>query len=148
MSTERFKMSIFAGIILRKENQILLMKRSQSVSHGGLYSIPGGGVDGLETLPSAAVREAYEELGVIINAQDLKLVHILHHKTPEQLEYISFFFETEIWQNKPVVMEPTKCDEMAWFDVDALPEPMGKSHAQALVMIAQHIMLSDFGWQK
>lgn len=146
VSTERFTMPIYVGIILRKDNQILLMKRSQSVISGGLYAFPGGGVDGSETLTAATIRESREELGVIIDVKDLTFVHALHVKTEKNIEYIAFFYETSTWLGEPCVMEPDKCDEVAWFNLDTLPEPMTQTHIQVLTMLDQNTFLSEFGW--
>jgi 8-oxo-dGTP diphosphatase len=146
MSTERFHMSVYVGIILRKGNQILLMKRSKSVINGGLYAFPGGGVDGLETLTTATIRESREELGVIIDAKNLKFVHALHVKTEKNVEYVAFFYENTTWLGPPCIMEPDKCDELAWFNLNELPKPMTQTHMQVLTMVDQNKFLSEFGW--
>lgn len=145
MITQRFAMLVYVGIILRKGNQILLMKRSQSIINGGLYAFPGGGVDGSETIAAATIRESYEELGITINTTDLKFAHAIHVKTDKNIEYIAFYYEATEWQGNPSIMEPDKCDELSWFDCDKLPSPMLATNEQALNMIKQNITLSEFG---
>ncbi len=143
---ERFKMTVYVIIIIRQENKILLMKRSQSVINGGLYAFPGGGVDGSETLMNAIIRESKEELGIILAEEHVKFVHTMHVKTENNGEYIAFYFETSTWIGQPSIMEPDKCDELAWFDRDALPQPIINTHQHALDMIDQKIVFSEFGW--
>ena len=80
--SERFKMPVYVVIIVRQEeNKILLMKRSKSVINGGLYAFPGGGVDGSETLMNAIIRESKEELGIILAEEYVNFVHTMHVKT-------------------------------------------------------------------
>jgi|SRR3989339_156768 len=144
--SERFKMPVYVVIILRKDNQFLLMKRSQSVINGGLYAFPGGGVDGSETLITAAIRESQEELGITLQPEDLTFVQVMHVKTEKNGEYIGFYFQASSWTGQPTIMEPDKCDELAWFDYDALPEPMIQTHDQVLKQIDQNIVFNEFGW--
>ncbi len=146
MNADRFKMPIYVAIILRKDNKILLMKRSESVINGGLYAFPGGGVEQLETITTAIIRETDEELGILLDATHLQFVHALHVKGQTNTQYITFFFQALTWQGKPSVMEPDKCDEVAWFDINILPEFMMSSHKQALSLVSKNISFSEFGW--
>ncbi|MDP3788040.1 MAG: NUDIX domain-containing protein [Candidatus Chromulinivorax sp.] len=145
MSTERFQMTAFVGIIVRQGDQILLMKRSQSTTNGGKYACAGGGVDGGETIAAAAIRESQEELGITIAEQDLKFVHVIHVKTERNTELIVFFYETTQWTGNPSIMEPDKCDELIWVDEHQLPTLMLATHKQVLAMIKKNIMISDIG---
>ena len=146
MSAQRFTMPIYVAVFLQKDNQILLIKRSKSIICGGLYAMPGGGVDGLETLADAAIREAHEELGIIIDKKNLQFMHVQHVKRENNAEFIAFFFHTTQWTHEPAIMEPDKCDEVNWFSIDQLPQPMETSHQLALELMQQHIDFSQLGW--
>ncbi|MEI6667750.1 MAG: CoA pyrophosphatase [Acidobacteriota bacterium] len=66
-----------AGLILLfpldGEAAVLLTKRSESMpQHGGQISLPGGAVDPNETIEAAALREAFEEVG--LDPADVRLV--------------------------------------------------------------------------
>jgi hypothetical protein len=39
-----------------------------------------------------AIREAHEESGVLIDPADLAFSHVVHHRNPESLPRIGFFF--------------------------------------------------------
>jgi mutator protein MutT len=56
-----------AGIILIENNELALIERHRSGSH--YFSFPGGGIDKGETPEQAAVREAEEELGILVEIQ-------------------------------------------------------------------------------
>jgi 8-oxo-dGTP diphosphatase len=55
-------MRIRAGIVLIKENKVALIERYRAGLH--YFTFPGGGVDEGETPAQAAIREAWEELGI------------------------------------------------------------------------------------
>ncbi len=65
-------MRIRAGIILISDNKIAFVKR---VRDGKTYYIvPGGGLDEREYIEDAAIREAQEELGVLVRAERLLFI--------------------------------------------------------------------------
>ena len=53
-----------SGIILIEDNKLALIERHRAEKH--YYAFPGGGVDKGETPEQAAVREAEEELGIVV----------------------------------------------------------------------------------
>ena len=80
MARERFKIGAFVALILRKQEMILLIRRSNTGSGDGFYACAGGGVDGDESITQAMIREADEELGIKLKKENLKIVHIVHSK--------------------------------------------------------------------
>jgi ADP-ribose pyrophosphatase len=58
---------IAVGVIVIKDNEVLLVKRKQPPGMG-LWAIPGGRVELGETLQEAAEREVGEETGVTVRA--------------------------------------------------------------------------------
>ena len=73
MTISKFKLVPFVAVILKKDNKILLAKRAKKGWGNGEYALPGGSVDGNETIRAAAVREIKEELGVDINTSYWRL---------------------------------------------------------------------------
>ena len=53
-----------AGILLVRDNEILLQHRAPWVHNGDTWGIPGGARDSHETVIEAAIREAIEETGI------------------------------------------------------------------------------------
>ena len=69
-----------SGIILVQENKLALIERYRAEKH--YYAFPGGGVDKGETPEQAAVREAEEELGIVVKIKQ-KAVKVLFNGKPQ-----------------------------------------------------------------
>jgi ADP-ribose pyrophosphatase YjhB (NUDIX family) len=121
MSDERFNPYFSVFIIFRDGNKVLLSKRANTAHEDGNYSMVSGHVDAGESFIEAAMRESEEEAGVKFEAQNLKLEYILHFTRPDRT-YISTFLSVDTWQGEITNKEPEKCDDLAWFDIDNLPE--------------------------
>ncbi len=146
MSGDRFKTPSFVNIILHRSDMICLLKRARTPKYfPGMYVLPGGGVDQNESFTAAAAREAREEIGIVIMPSFLKCVHVCHVATPAG-PLIDVYFEASSFEGEPSISEPDKCDEVAWFLLDALPLNLIPEHKHALAMIKQGIMFSEWGW--
>ncbi|KKR95802.1 MAG: NUDIX hydrolase [candidate division TM6 bacterium GW2011_GWE2_41_16] len=110
-------------ILVRNDGQeILLQKRAGRFYHGW-YGLISGHVDAGELPSETIVREAAEEAGITVKIKDLALMHVLYRKTLVQPgERVSMFFAAKTWQGEPIMCEPTKCLDLAWFKIDELPE--------------------------
>jgi len=144
MSKQRFKLVPAVCIALRKDNKILLMKRHNTGWEDGKYALAGGGVDGEEAVLQAAVREAKEELGITLNQNDLKVVHVMH--TKNEIEAVVFFVETKNWHGEPKINEPHLCDDLQWFDFDNVPENVTPPLKQFLENFKVGKFYSELGW--
>jgi 8-oxo-dGTP diphosphatase len=121
---DRFKLIPAVYLVLRRDNQVLLLKRANTGYMDGKYSLVAGHLEGDELAREAMAREASEEAGIIINPSDLKLAHFAHRLSrgePNQ-ERVDIFFATDSFEDEVKNMEPHKCDELAWFDLDNLPK--------------------------
>lgn len=144
--TKRFQVPLFTSLIIRKDDKILLLKRSKHKICGGLYAFPGGGVDGNEPVTVATIREAQEEVGIVVDFVDLQCKHVMHFTRKNDVEYINFFFEVSRWQGQLENKEVHNCDEIAWFDVHNLPENMLPSHRYVLNTMKDTMQFSEYGW--
>lgn len=145
MAKERFKIIPTVYLILMKNNKILLSRRFNTGFQDGNYSFPAGHLDGNETMIQAMIREAKEEIGVNLNPADLKLVHVMHRKEPNE-ERVNFFFTAEKWNGEPKTMEPHKCDDLSWFEIDNLPSNTIPYIKQAIDCFQNKIFYSEIGW--
>lgn len=143
--TERFRPRAAVYLILIKDGQILLSRRFNTGWNDGNYSLAAGHIDGNETAEAAMLREAREELGITIQPEDLQFAHVSHRRSPD-FEYIDFYFTAEKWEGEPHNAEPEKCDEIAWYSLDALPENVIQNVREALAHIEQRRPYSNFGW--
>lgn len=144
---DRFTVVPAAYVILRKDNKVLLLRRQNTGYRDGWYSFPAGHIDGGESALNAAVREAKEEVGVTIMPENLKFVHVAHRAAEERdHERVDFFYEASGWEGEPTNCEPEKCDDVAWFDLDLLPEKITPLIDRVLKYIAEGIYYSDNGF--
>ncbi len=129
-----YKIPAYVGIILKKDNQVLLVKRTNTDWASGYWNFPGGLLEENEALINAAIREAQEEIGVTLNAQDMKLVQVLHVRKSETntKDIFGFGFLTEKWHGTPINNEPHRHSEIGWFDLDSLPDKL-TDHARIAV---------------
>ena len=146
MAKERHKLIPSVYLVSIKDNKILLLRRFNTGFMDGFYSFPAGHVEENETLTQAIVREAKEEIGVDIKREDLRLVHVMHRKEPNE-ERINFFFQAEKYQGEPKIMEPHKCDDLSWFDLDNLPENVIPYIKEAIKNILERKIYSEYGWK-
>lgn len=145
MDPEKFKVIPTVYLILIKDNKILLSRRYNTGFHDGEYSFPAGHLDGNETLIQTMIREAKEEIGINLNPETLKLVHVMHRKQPTE-ERVNFFFTAKNWRDEPKIMEPHKCDDLSWFPLDNLPDNVIHYIRQAINCVLTNKFYSEFGW--
>lgn len=145
MAKERFKLVVDIHLILHEKNKILLLKRQNTGYEDGSYHLPAGHMDGGESATEALIRESKEEIGIDIVEADIQLVHIMHSLTNN--ERMGFFFEAKKWSGEIKNMEPEKCSELRWFDVNNLPQPMVPYALHALTCYKNGKLLSTYGWK-
>lgn len=151
MPSERFRLLSAVHLFLFQADTILLLRRCNTGFEDGNYSVVAGHLDGGETVTQAAVREAYEEAGISIRTEDLRVVHVMHQWIKGDGVYsgeerIDFFVLASAWEGAPHNMEPDKCDELAWHALHRLPANMVPYVAAALRHYQQGEFFSEFGW--
>ncbi|MGB2762695.1 MAG: NUDIX domain-containing protein [Minisyncoccales bacterium] len=90
MLKERFKITPSVYLVLIKDDKILLSRRYNTGYFDNHYSFPAGHLDGEETLKQAMIREAREEIGIVLNPKDLELIHTMNRRIPDN-ERVDFF---------------------------------------------------------
>lgn len=109
-------------VLTNPDGQVLLLQRANTGYADGNWSVPGGRLDDGETLPAGAAREAFEELGIHIDHDDLTFGHVCHHADPDGERRIGFFFTITKWAGDVVNAEPGKCSALEWVKPDDLPD--------------------------
>src|ERR1700722_17553137 len=94
-----YKLPAYVGIILKKDNHVLLVQRHNTNWMSGYWNFPGGLLEENETLTTAAARETEEEVGVIVDPSDFVFSHILHVRANNKntQDIIGFYFISEKW---------------------------------------------------
>ncbi|MGW6446309.1 NUDIX hydrolase [Lentzea sp. NPDC055074] len=110
-------------VLLVRDGEVLLSRRRDTDPRfDGLWHLPSGKLDAGESVLGGAAREAAEEIGVVIEAGDLRHVHTVHATGTGVEPRLGLFFEVLRWSGEPVNLEPAKCSELRWFGLRALPE--------------------------
>lgn len=142
----KFKFSAAVFIMLLNQDSVLLQLRSNTGWFDNHYSLPSGIKEEKEPLNVAAVREAYEELGVRIDPADVALVHMMHNLTTGE-EWIGAFFAVTKWKRRPKIKEPHKHSEIKWVPLNDLPSNVSPYVKQALQCYLAGAPFSLFGWE-
>lgn len=142
MPKERFKIIPSVYLVLIKDNKILLSRRYNTGYFDNYYSFPAGHLDGEETVKQAMIREAKEETDIVLDPSDLKLIHTMNRRIPND-ERVDFFFTTEKWQGEPKIMEPEKCSDLRWFELNSLPNNTIPYIKQAIDSYLNNIIYSE-----
>ncbi|GAA2255658.1 hypothetical protein GCM10010430_44340 [Kitasatospora cystarginea] len=113
-----------AHLILRRGEDVLLTRRAGDTYATGLLHLPSGHVEAVEDVVTAVIREASEEIGVVIDPADVRAAVVLHHRSPAGQTRIGWFLEATIWSGTPRILEPDRCSQIDWFPLAALPDDM------------------------
>lgn len=105
-------------LIFDERGRVLQLRRFNTGYEDGKWSVPAGHVDRGESADAAAIREAHEELGIIVSGDDLRFVHVMHRSDPRDGdERVDFFFVADRWEGTIENREPHKCDALDWFEL-------------------------------
>lgn len=141
----RAKFPVTVHLLFFRENQILLLRRFNTGFEDGNYSVPAGHLDGDETVRMAAVREAFEEIGVHIEVEDIAFATVMHRKSND--ERVDFFVHVKAWDGEPFNSEPNKCDELRWCNLNVLPENTVPYVRRAIRNYLDGTSFEEFGWK-
>ena len=144
MTEERVQFIAAVHLFLIRNGQILLLRRFNTGYEDGNYSVVAGHLDGDEEVKAAMIREAREEVGIELTPKELNVVGVMHRKADQ--ERVDFFLAASTWKSEILNSEPDKCDELAWFDMDRLPENVVPYVRKAIENYRQGEWFDSFGW--
>jgi 8-oxo-dGTP pyrophosphatase MutT (NUDIX family) len=146
-TNERFTLRAAVYLILFKDEKVLLSRRLNTGWMDGSYSLISGHIDGDESVFEAMIREALEEAGIKIYKKNLKPLKVVHSKSADGKEYISFFFIAEDWEGEPSIKELDKCDDMSWFPIKSLPENTIPDIKDVIENYQDGVSFAESGWE-
>ena len=142
---EKFKIIPAVYLTVIKDNKILLSLRSNTGYCDGMYSFIAGHVESNESVTCAMSREAKEEASIQIDPKDLKVLLTMHRKTPNS-DWVDFFLKADSIKGVFKNMEPKKCKELKFFDLNNLPQNIVPNVLRAIECIQKKISFVEFGW--
>jgi 8-oxo-dGTP pyrophosphatase MutT (NUDIX family) len=137
---------LVAAVIVhdRATHRVVLLQRGRNAKFGqGMWDLPVGKSEPGEPITATAVRELYEETGLTVKAEALKVAHIIHGALGVEAPngFLTVVFAAHEWTGEPENREPLKHAQVRWVDVDAVPEAFVSSTASAL----QHYLSGGVG---
>ena len=128
---ERFVVVPASYVFFLRENDgtgvaevLLQLRRGTGYMDEHWAAAAAGHVERGETAEAAARREAAEEVDVTdVGLEFLTAMQRTAHDLPID-ERIDFFFAARAWRGEPRIVEASKCADLRWFRLDALPDPV------------------------
>lgn len=122
-------------------SQVLLQLRQNTGYMDGKYDFAvSGHVEPGESMLQAVIREAKEEADLIINPENCIFLTFVDD-TNEQ--YHKGFFGVREYEGTPKVMEPNKCAQHIWVDLNNLPKDIIPCLPKVLQNISLKIPYDD-----
>ena len=147
MQTEHYRSLVAVYVMAVNDRQeILLLRRTNTGYRDGFYDMPAGHLEEGETLRQAALRELKEETGLNTSEDKLEFVELLHRMSGNRV-YLDVFFRVKQWEGEAAIMEPEKCDQLAWFPLKSLPKKIVPHQLQVLQDIGEHCSYREI-WER
>lgn len=149
---KRYTIKCAVFLILTKtennEEYILLQRRCHTGILDNQYDVScSGHLEKGETLLQAVIREAAEEIGIDILAEDLSYVSTVHANFSGDA-YILAVFHTNRYFGNPTIQEPNKCSDLRWFKLDDLPNDLASTRKTMIENYLSKRSYSEYGFQK
>jgi ADP-ribose pyrophosphatase YjhB (NUDIX family) len=125
----RFGLGAFIFIFNRDFSKILLIRRNEEKrkKYGFDWGLIGGKLEPGESLAEGVIREAREEIGLVITKEQLNFLFFEDiAKKDRAFTGVQFNYAISIDENTPLAVNE-ESDGYVWFPIDELPESMGDS---------------------
>ncbi|WP_067695453.1 NUDIX hydrolase [Nocardia jejuensis] len=126
------------GVAVFRNGKLLLVRRVADDYHGGMYELPGGGVESGESFAECVERELFEETGLRVQ----RITDVLGGfdyatRTKSRVRKYSFVVDTEPGE---VLLAPGEHDQFQWIDADGLDSlPMADDmRAAVFALVTTH----------
>jgi 8-oxo-dGTP pyrophosphatase MutT (NUDIX family) len=131
-------------VLVNRDGRVLFGQRQNTGYEDGAWHLPSGHLEAGESVVAALIREAKEEIGIIIEEHEVEFTHVMHNSSSGGR--VAFFFTVHRWTGEPENLEPDKCSGLRWFPLGALPDHLIPYCRAALERIAADHCFSTFGW--
>lgn len=129
-------LQVAVGVILDKEQRVLIAKRASHQTYSGLWEFPGGKVEAHETVEAALCRELKEEVGLCVEASRY-LGEVETHSS-----ILLLIFLVEKWTGEGRCLE--KQMDLRWVKWNELSDyDFPKANQKIIEMLEQKVFLSE-----
>jgi 8-oxo-dGTP pyrophosphatase MutT (NUDIX family) len=144
---------LVAAVIVHDKatRRVLLLQRGEHAKFGrGMWDLPVGKSEPGEPVTETAVRELYEETGLVVEAESLKVVHVIHAARGVEAPdgFLTVVFVTDEWSGEAENREPLKHAQVRWVQVGAVPEEFVRGNGVALQQYLDGVepQVRLYGW--
>ncbi|WP_121841579.1 NUDIX domain-containing protein [Streptomyces sp. S5] len=128
---------LVAAVIVHDQatNRVVVLQRSENAKFAqGMWDLPVGKSEPGEPITETAVRELYEETGLAVRPEALKVAHIIHGARGVEAPngFLTVVFAAHEWAGEPENREPHKHTQVRWVDAAAIPDEFVDTTASAL----------------
>lgn len=140
--SEYEKFNTGVNIFVLRDDELLLGKR-KNVYGEGCWGLPGGHLECKEKMEEAAQRELKEETG--LEATEFEFLNLVNDIRQDE-HYIQVgFLAKDVSDDEPRLIEPDRCEEWKWFDLDSLPDNIFIGHIEQIKAFRENIYFIDGG---
>jgi 8-oxo-dGTP diphosphatase len=148
MRQDRFTLHASVHILFMKNKEILLSLR-KNITSDGLYGLIAGHLEDGETISQVFIREAKEEVGVIVRPEDLNISTICHsYSRHNNRQFIQFYALCNKWTGEFSNREPDKCESIKFFPINDLPQNIVPYIKDAIPKVLDGTIYYEYGWEK
>jgi 8-oxo-dGTP diphosphatase len=114
------------AVVSNARNRLFLARRGTAARNEvDTWEFPGGTVAYGELLEDAILREIAEEYGMSIELTS-QLGAFDHILNVEREHWVSVTYLARHTGGEPAIREASKCSDIGWFPIDALPRPLSE----------------------
>lgn len=111
-----------AVYIVNDKNQVLMLHEHR-LDSGWTWAPPGGHLEFGEEFLDCVKREAKEESNLDVSDAELWAINN-NFNAEQQTHFVNVDFLAKNYKGEAKIMEPEKCDNIGWFDLNSLPQPL------------------------
>ncbi|WP_369030738.1 NUDIX domain-containing protein [Streptomyces adonidis] len=128
---------LVAAVIVHDKatNRVVLLQRSENAKFAqGMWDLPVGKSEPGEPVTETAVRELYEETGLTVKPESLKVAHIIHSAWGVEAPngFLTVVFVAHEWSGELENREPRKHSQVCWVNADSIPDEFVDTTSSAL----------------
>ncbi len=116
------------GVLIRNPLQQILLGLRIGSHASGEWGAPGGKVEFGDRILKTAEKETLQETGLRVTA--IRLICVgeeMRYIESDDTHFVDFGVLAQYHGGEPRIMEPNKCLEWRWFDLDQLPPNLMES---------------------